>query len=185
MVDEVSSNDAANHTVDALKPARSRRFRFGINSVLMITTLIATFVACEVNRQRNRKFLEHAALEHPRFHANPPVAIGTRFESLDAESQFVAGLTKWIGPEWNEVVTAMVLFEDTATNEVLNAVVRLRHLRVLAITDAKLSTGQIESLGKLKSLQWLYFVNMNVDQAVLNRLRKTLPNAFVHEVEYD
>lgn len=164
---------------DHAKPKRTQYVfrRFGINTLLMLTTLVATFIASETNRYRHEKTVEQSlaldCLQHSQ-----------RFDGINADGFFASTLTKLIGPRWNQVVTSVVLSNDEMDEHVFDSVTQLRHLRTVGIMRLELTKDQYESLAGIKSLQWLYFVNTNIDSATLESLRKKMPNSFVTGFEY-
>ena len=96
---------------------------------------------------------------------------------------------KLFGPRWNEAVTSIAISSDamadrvfnssTEFNQVFDSVTQLKRIQTLGFLRLELSESQIARLAKMKSLQWLYLVDTNVDQATLDSLRKELSNTFV------
>ena len=163
---------------------KSKRFslRFGISTILMIMSLVATLVASETNRYRHRRILESSFDYGLAGH----VACSRRFEGLNSDGFFASGITKLCGPRWNEVVASVVIYENqmTDSDRAVDSVSRLRHVRILGFRKADLNEKQLSRLAKMKSLRWLYFLNTNVDQESIESLRKSLPNTFVNGFDY-
>ena len=158
---------------------QSKRFslRFGISTLLMIMSLVATLVASETNRYRHRRILE----------SSYDYRLSRRFEGLKQDGFFASGLTKLCGPRWNEVVTSILIYTppgDPMSDSAFDSLTRLTHVRTLGFRKVDLNERQLGKLAKMKSLRWLYFLNTNVEQASIDSLRKSLPNTFVNGVEY-
>lgn len=163
--------------VERAKPKRVPRsyLRFGINTLLMSMTLLATIIAAEKERYHHRSVVEESFKNGKTEYVRHAV----RFPSVDESGFLASSLTKLVGARWNEVVTSVSLSKYEMDEQVFDSATRLLHLQTLGLMRVELSESQFARLAEMKSLRWLYLIGTNVDQATIESLRRALPNTFV------
>ena len=104
-------------------------------------------------------------------------------ETIAIEGPIPPATAKHIG-DCKPLANLNVLDCDSATELCLN-LKRLENLKVLAFKNCKLSQQDLEAIGEIKSLRFVCFVDSNVSQESIDKVRTAIPKCYAFRVEPD